>query len=52
MESGPGWPIIAMPSGAEATASRSCWTIFSDDQPEKTKSTCAPVSCWACLAPL
>ena len=30
IESSPGWPIMAMPSGFEATASRSCCTIFSD----------------------
>ena len=30
IEASPGWPIMAMPSGLAATASRSCWTIFSD----------------------
>ena len=32
----PGWPIMAMPSGLAAIASRSCWTIFSELQPENT----------------
>ena len=52
IEASPGWPIIAMPSGLAATASRSCCTIFSIAQPEKTYSTFAPVSAAACRAPL
>ena len=36
IEASPGWPIIAMPAGLAATASRSCCTIFSIAQPEKT----------------
>ena len=52
IEASPGCPIIAMPSGFAATASRSCCTIFSIAQPEKTYSTFAPVSAAACRAPL